>query len=96
MNITSKHNAQSAKALIDQMITTIETYGWTEMANPELVLWEQMFKDDSAIIPELAEELRTKSETAGGWWIWPDGTHSAGYFVSFSEWKIVQEDYKLA
>ena len=89
------HDRYSAKALLDQLIITAETYGWSELIGFEFILWEQLSAEASSLPPETIKQIKEKNEGAGGWWVWPKGIHNQGNFISMAEWDAVRANRNL-
>ena len=82
-------------ALMNQLIETAETYGWSESIGFEFIIWEQLGTEDTRLPVETIEQIKDKSAVAGGWWTWPKGVHSEGHFVSMTEWDAVRASRNL-
>ena len=87
-------NKHFADALLSQMMLTAETYGWSG-PSPEFLLWEQLSVKAPVLPDETIKQIKEKSEAAGGWWIWPNGFHSEGRFVSIAEWNAIRANHQL-
>ena len=93
MSISS--NKFAADALMNQLIITAETYGFSEAIRFEFIMWEQLRAADTRLPVETIEQIKEKSAAAGGWWIWPNGIHREALFVSMHEWDVIRANQNL-